>query len=34
MNTIINIGLAIFLGGAGIGTCAICIAIAIMFFKS
>lgn len=30
---IIEIGIAIFLGGTGIGTCAICIAIAIMFLK-
>ena len=29
----IAIGLAILLGGAGIGFCAVCIAIAIMFFK-
>lgn len=30
---IIEIGLAIFFGGTGIGACAICIAVAIMFFK-
>lgn len=33
MSAIIDIGLAIFFGGIGIGTCAICIAIATMFFK-
>ena len=31
---ILEIGLAIFMGGAGIGFLAICIAIAYMFFKS
>lgn len=30
---IIEIGLAIFFGGTGIGACAICIAVAIMFLK-
>ncbi len=33
MNIIIDIGLAIFLGCLGIGACAICIAIATMFFE-
>lgn len=31
--SILEIGLAIFFGGMGIGACAICIAIATMFFK-
>ena len=31
--SVLEIGLAILLGGAGIGFCAICIAIATMFFK-
>lgn len=33
MNMIIDIGLAVFFGSLGIGVCAICIAIATMFFK-
>ena len=28
-----RIGIAIFFGGTGIGACAICIAVAIMFLK-
>lgn len=31
--SIIEIGIAILLGGTGIGACAICIAVAIMFLK-
>lgn len=30
---IVHIGLAVLLGGTGIGICVICIAIATMFFK-
>lgn len=33
VDEIIKLGIAIFFGGTGIGACAICIAVAIMFLK-